>query len=494
MDASPRRLFGRRQILTSATEITRENVVHEVVEKAYLTHLKNRDEINYLYEYYKGNQPILYRLKEIRPEICNTVVENHAQEIIAFKTGYLCGSPIQYISRNAEDNVSESVAYLNDMMLSRSKASKDKELIEWDGIAGTAYRMVLPVSDDEDAPFDVYTLDPRDAFVIYNNGVERRPVAGVYYVTDDDWQINHFSVYTPNEYFEIQGNKIVNQRPLSLGGMIPIIEYPANNSHMGAFEPVIPLLDAINEVDSNRLDGVEQFIQSLIVLYNCELDEGENANTIRANGLITLKSIGENKADIKVLAEQLNQTETQTLKDDMYQMVLTISGVPSQGNGNTGDSSNNGAVILRQGWEGAEARAKDSELMFKQSEEKFLKLVLFICKGLSKLELKVSDVEAHFTRRNYENLLSKSQVLVTMLAQDKIAPKLAFEASGLFIDSEEAYRESMAWWEEHKNDATTTETQSYIPGTGITGPAETEQPEASEEAEGPGITDQHKQK
>lgn len=492
MNATPKRLFGRRQILTSATEITAENVIHEVIEKAFITHLKNRDDINYLYDYYRGNQPILYRVKDIRPEICSRVVENHAQEIVAFKTGYLCGSPIQYISRNAEDDISKSVAMLNDMMLSRSKATKDKELIEWDAICGTAFRMVLPANDGGETPFDIFTLDPRDTFVIYNNGVERKPIAGVYYVTDEDGQINHYSVYTPNRYFELHGNNVIISRPLSLNGMIPIVEYPANNARMGAFEGVISLLDAINEIDSNRCDGVAQFIQSLIILYNCELPEGENANTIRENGLISLKSTSENKADLKVLSEQLNQSETQTLKDDMYQMVLTIAGVPAQGNGNTGDSSNNGAVILRQGWEGAEARAKDSELMFKQSEEKFLKLVLFICNGLGNLNLKVSDVEAHFTRRNYENLLSKSQVLVTMLAQNKIAPKLAFEASGLFIDSEEAYRESMAWWEEHKDDGIV-EKQSYIPGSNIVGPEPAEKSEKAEKIT-PGITDQHKQK
>ena len=43
-----RRLFGRRVILTDATEITRENVLDEIVNKAHITHLINKDEIEYL--------------------------------------------------------------------------------------------------------------------------------------------------------------------------------------------------------------------------------------------------------------------------------------------------------------------------------------------------------------------------------------------------------------------------------------------------------------
>lgn len=457
MNTVPKRLFGRKQIFTSATEINRANVISEVVTKAFNKHLSNRSDIEYLYNYYKGDQPILYRTKDIRADICNHIVENRAQEIVSFKVGYLCGSPIQYVSSSENDGVSDSINKLNAMMRTEGKANKDKSLIEWDMICGTAYRLVLPDSqyedDTEDAPFEFYTLDPRNTFVIYNNKVDHKPIAGVYYVIDDDKDsIKHFSVYTPTRYFEIDDNKIVKDEPHGLG-RIPIIEYPANNSRMGAFEPVLPLLDAINNVDSNRIDGIEQFIQSLIILYNCSLPDGENATSLQAKGLLELKSVGDNKADIKILSEQLNQNETQTLKDDMYQTVLTIVGMPSQGNGKTGDSSNNGAVILKNGWQGAEARAKDSELMFKESEVEFLKQIINICNGLSTLDLKVADIDTHFTRRNYEDILSKSQVLTTLLATNVVAPKLAFQVCGLFIDAEEAYRESLAYKEEQERKA-----------------------------------------
>lgn len=451
--ATPMRLFGREQILSSATYIDESNVIEEVIRKGYITHLKNRAQIDYLYDYYKGKQPILYRTKFIRSDIKNTIVENRANEIVNFKTGYLVGSPVQYISRNNKGGrkVSNAVDALNDMMLSESKEAKDKELVEWQMICGTAYRFALP-ADDEDVPFRIYGVDPRFAFVIYSNTIDKRPLAGVYYTTDENNQVNTYSVYTENMYFEIEHEKIVTARPHILG-MIPIIEYPANNARLGAFEPVLPMLDAINTIDSNRIDGIEQFVQSLVVLYNAELPDGEDATTLQEKGLVCLKSSGENKADIKIMSETLSQSDTQTLKRDMYQTVLEIVGMPSQGNGQTGDSSNNGAVILRQGWYGAEARAKDSELMFKQSERQFLKLILGIANTLAGIKLNVSDIEAHFTRRSYEDIGSKASVLTMLLGSEKVAPKLAFEASGLFIDSEEAYQESMAWYEEQKAEA-----------------------------------------
>ena len=209
------------------------------------------------------------------------------------------------------------------------------------------------------------------------------------------------------------------------------------------------MLDAINNFDSARVEAVEQFVQSLLVLYNCQVDEGTTADTIRAAGMILLKTVGDAKADIKVLAEQLDQSQNQTLKDDLYNAVLQIVGVPSQGNGNTGDSSNNGAVVLRNGWQGAETRAQDFEAMFQLPEQEMLRVVSVICSGLSDISFVPSDIDVKFTRRNYENILSKSQTLTTMLGNDKVHPKCAYEASGLFVDTEEAYLLGMEWFKEH---------------------------------------------
>ena len=66
--------------------------------------------------------------------------------------------------------------------------------------------------------------------------------------------------------------------------------------------------------------------------------------------------------------------------------------------------------------------------------------------------LKLKNLSLQFTRRNYENVQSKSQVLVSMLQQDKIHPRLAFESSGLFVDPERAYSVSKEYYEEQKTD------------------------------------------
>ena len=442
-----RTMHGRRVITTDVEEITAENIV-EVLEKAMNIHEKNRSEIDYLWKYYKGEQPILYREKTVRPEICNKIVENRANEIVSFKVGYLCGEPIQYVGRSSDDGIADDIGILNEYMFLVDKSALDQEIVEWGMICGTANRMVLANDtyevDSDEAPFDMFTLDPRDSFVVYSNEVKRRRMMGVKYNTDE-FGNRTFSAYTDTMYFLIKDGKVLEKSYHGLS-FEPIVEYPANNARLGSFEIVLPLLDAINNIESNRMDGIEQFVQSFMKFVNCDIDE-EKFTALKDMGAIKIKSTDGQAADVDIVTSELNQGQTQITKDDAYQAVLTICGIPNR-NGGSSTSDTGQAVLLRDGWSLAESRAKDSELMFKRSEKETLKIVLKLCEGLGDLKLKLKDIDMKFTRRNYDNIQSKSQVLVSMLQQQKIHPLLAFTHCGLFSDPESAYIMSMDYYNE----------------------------------------------
>lgn len=448
-----RLMSGRRTIKTSVTKITKENV-QEVLFKALGTHELNRSEIDYLYKYYKGEQPIRHRVKTTRPEICNKIVENRANEIVSFKVGYLCGEPIQYVSRSGDESVVDAINKLNEFMFAEDKASQDQELVEWQMICGTSYRLVLPDKrgEQDEAPFELYTLDPRDTFIVYSNEIGNKPLMAVKYSTDDNEQ-THYSIYTEDYYYLIDEGVINEEKSKHhILGMIPIFEYPANNAKLGAFEIVLPLLDAINNMDSNRMDGIEQFIQAFWKFIGCNIDK-EKFNQFKEDGAILVPpNDNGGNIDVDLIVKELNQTQSQTLKEDIYNAVLTICGMPNR-NGGSSTSDTGSAVIMRDGWSDAEARAKDSENVFKKSEKKMLKLVLRICRELSDVKLYLKDIEMKFTRRNYDNIQSKSQVLVSMLNCDKIHPQLAFQHAGMFSDSESAYKMSKNYYEEQQKKA-----------------------------------------
>lgn len=456
-----RNLFGRQVIFSTEPEITDKNIV-AVVEQAYLDHLKNRDEIQYLWDYYKGKQPSLYRVRDNRDYLTCHVAENRANEIVSFKVGYIAGKPIKYIASTDGDDISATVGKLNDLMRIIGKETKDKELIEWCMICGIGYRYVVQNKNPlVRSPFNLYTLDPRNTFVIRANNFSKEVLAGVNYVTDANSNIT-FTVYTENAVYTILKGSGKAKKERNSFGVIPIIEYQNNSARQGCFEIVLSLLDAINDFDCARNEAVQQFVQSLMVLYNCQIDDGVTADTIRQAGMILLKSTGDSKADVKIIAEQLDQSQNQTLKDDMYNAVLQICGVPSQSAAGTSDSSNNGAVVLKNGWEGAETRAEAFETMFHLPEQEMLLVVSVLCNGIAGIAFDPTDLEIKFTRRNYENILSKSQTLVTMLNNDKVHPQKAYEASGLFVDTEEAYKMGMEWMKSQQAEAQKKETVTKV--------------------------------
>ena len=435
-----RQMFGRTQIYTDESVITRDNVV-AVLEKAISVHSNNQSEIEYLWNYYCGKTPILQKTKEVRDSINHLINVNRANEIVTFKRGYGFGEPIQYIRRGKNDSLSDEVSKLNEYMYLAGKQAKDSELAEWLYVCGLGMRMALPTKDESE-PFAIYTLDPRYSFVVRHNGLGEPVVMGVKAIQKEDNTVV-YSVYTKDMYYEIHNGVIVKDEPHVLND-VPIFEYPANKARLGCFEIVLPLLDAINELESNRMDDVVQFVNSFLALVGGTIDD-ETAKKLDEYKMLCLPE----GTDAKYLSVSLQQSDMQIYADSLYSYVLTICGLPNR-NGGSSTSDTGSAVIMRDGWESAEAQMKSVELEFKEADKRFLKMILRILEDMVGLELTPGNVEPKFSRRNYDNLQTKSQVLTTMLNNPKIHPELAYLHSGMFLDPEGAYLQSKAWWEENE--------------------------------------------
>ena len=441
--------YGRRVIYSDVAKITAENVADEV-RKAYLVHGANQAAINKLDEIYRGKTDILGKAKEVRENINHKINENRAWQITNFYNGYLFGEPIQYVRRenakqkNADDAIAADINALNGYCFAAGKAACDKKLGERMFIAGHGYRLTLPnqkwEKDGDEAPFTMTSLNPAQTFIIYSSDVDGHPLAGVHVVNRENNE-KVFSVYTDEFYFEFKEFGDVTTKGHTIG-MIPIVEYPLESSRLGVFEVVVDLLNALNELQSNRLDDIVQFVNSFLAVLGAEVTE-EVHKKIEEWKMLCLPE----GTDAKYISANLNQADVQTLKNDILDAIVTITGIPNR-NGGASTSDNGVAVQLRDGWQDAEARAKGVETMFKEAETKTLKLILRILRDTTGTSLKLTDIDTHFTRRNYENIASKAQVLVAMLNNPKIHPELAFAHCGMFPDPESAYLQSKAYYDE----------------------------------------------
>ena len=105
--------YGRKIAYTDVEEITEENII-KVVGSCIGTFNWNKPIFKYLWNYYKGDQPIRYRQKVVRDDVNNPIVENHAWEIVRFKNGQTNGEPIQCVSTKKEERINKDVDRFND--------------------------------------------------------------------------------------------------------------------------------------------------------------------------------------------------------------------------------------------------------------------------------------------------------------------------------------------------------------------------------------------
>ena len=450
-------MYGRLDIYSTFDEINADNVIDEL-NSALVYHVMNMLQEDYLYWFTRGVQPILNRKKEIREDILNIVQVNIAAEIVDFKNGYLLQKPCAYTARRK--GVQTKLKKLNEYLYRSGKADADNKTADWFHRVGKGVQFAKP-TDDKEVPFKAYALDPRSAFVVYSLKPGNDPVMGVNFVTDDG--VAKFDVFTNEYVFHLHGtitakmmtteknhNYMVTATDLdsiepNVLGYIPIIEYRYNSVNTSAFELAIPLLCELSNLVSNSCDGVEQFIQSLAIAVNCEFPENTTLTDIRKAGMIALRSIGENKADFKVLSEQLDQSQTKVLMDSIKEEIYNICAMPNRSDGRIYDSTG-AAALSSLGWYQADCCARNSEDLFRESNKQFDRIIVEILKRKGLLDIDLNDFELNFPHGETANVQSKAQAFQTLMAAG-FHPELAAEKSGISSDPVKDIKMSEKWLE-----------------------------------------------
>jgi SPP1 family phage portal protein len=459
-------------LMTDEREITKDNII-SVVSKAFMEHQENVAQEVFLFEYEKGNQPILNREKKIRPDLNATVVENNASKIVDVHLGYCFSNPITFVQRakieptkkqkkalfgflrkkdeDDGENIDDlKIAMLNKMMQEQSKAAKDIALGRNLFICGVGYQMMLPNRNKSRySPFELLVPSPLTTFVVYSNDAYREPVLGCTYSVHDDGTIT-LTAYSKNFCYTIEHElnttdyhlkENIAPNPLR---RIPVVEFYLND-RMGIFEKVIPLMDAMNLVDSDRINDILQHVQSLLWMHNCQVNEEGKKNLVDGDGVIMTKSTGDGKeAKITYLNQTLNESEVQKLVDHLNSQLEQITSTPSWQEASGGSTT--GAMQLSNGWQCLEISAKTVEQLFTDPEMQLIDLAIEIIKtdqrpydGLKDIE--IADVEIRFCRTKTYDLVSKTNSLVALLNAG-VDGLTSFNTVGLFTDPQQAWVDS----------------------------------------------------
>ena len=443
--------YGLKIAYTDYETVNASNVV-EIVGNTISTFYRNRARADYLWRYKNGDQPVLYREKVTREEINNPVAENHALEIVQFLNGQETGEAIQIVSLSEKESISKSIDKFNNYCRGANKQLQDVRCGEWTHAVGTGYKAVQIKQGD--IPFRIVVPTPLNTYIVYQRSTEE-PLLAVQMLKDIDGN-NYKLCYTATHEYRIQNSSLmsvfdhngleVREKVHAFGG-IPIIEYPNNQDRLSDIEIVITMLDAINDIQANRADSIEQFVQSYMVLKNCIFDE-QVFEAARKEGALFVQDIGDGarQSDVKMLQQELSQSESQVAKDDLFENIRRILSIPSD-QGNTGGDTQ-GAVELRNSWTKAKQNAKLRDAYIKESEKRLDAVLVHVINQATNnsCPLGIMDYDVQVNRNPTDNLQVRAQVLQMLLASGT-HPKLAVEKSGLWGDSEKAYIQSKPYFD-----------------------------------------------
>ena len=97
------------------------------------------------------------------------------------------------------------------------------------------------------------------------------------------------------------------------------------------------------------MDDVVQCVNSFLALIGAGIDD-ETAKRLEELKMLCLPE----GTDAKYLSRPMQQSDIQVQADHLYEAVITICGPPNR-NGGSSTSDTGSAVIMRDGWESAEA-------------------------------------------------------------------------------------------------------------------------------------------
>lgn len=378
-----------------------------ILSKLIARHSTEQERFEKLYNYYIGKHDICFRRRSSERIANNKIVCNHAKYIVDIAKSYLVGNPVTYSCSEGYDIEAVKNSYaLQDI------ASIDAELEKTMSIYGKAYEMVY--SDEESQPKSV-CLPPTNTFMVYGTGVGEVPLCGIHYYKkrDIDGSVtgtcciicDNSCIYTYENDTDSFIHMTKTEEHPHYFGKIPMVEYRNNEERQGDFEQMIPLIDAYNILESDRVNDKEQFVDAFLFLIGIDLDS-EQAKKLREERIL----MGYEGAGAEYLSKVMSESDVQVLRDSLKTDIHRFSMIPDLTDQTFG--TNLSGVAIKYKLMGFEQHVRNKERYFtKALKQRFELYDNFLSLKGAMEYVPLHRIDVVFTRNLPVNELETSQMV-----------------------------------------------------------------------------------
>lgn len=386
-------------------------------------HQQCKARLDRLRSYYMGEANIFNRSRsEGQPN--NQVGHPFARYISTVATGYLIGEPVSY----SMEKQSQTLKRIMDAYKRGSMESVDLENARNASIYGRSVEYIH-VSEDGLIPRST-VLDPRSAFVVYDDGYEMQPLFGVYCAPKTDetgkrsgWRV---WVFTDRQIVQYETVNMTTSKYTEIFttehmfGGVPLVEYWNDENERGDFEWVISLIDAYDKLQSDRVNDKERFVDALLVLIGATMDKDERGRSplqqLRQDKMLSLP---DTDSDVRYLTAEMNEQGAEILRAALVEDIHKLSMVPDLSDKEF--ASNASGVAMRYKLWGLEQLINVKQQWFIEGLRQRLKLMAAFMAVKGARALDVVDVQITFTRALPANMLEQAQIAQTAEAAGAVS-------------------------------------------------------------------------
>lgn len=388
-------------------EVLNSVITPKLLAKLIARHSLECERFEKLNNYYIGNHAICERSRLSNRVANNKIVCNHAKYIVDIAKSYLVGNPVSYTCSDGYD-----IEVVKNSYITQDMASLDGEIEKTMSIFGRAYELVYAT---DDAEVRSTCLTPFNSFIVYGASAVEKPLYGIHYykkrdidgsvtgvccmVCDDEM------IYTYENKSDSFSNMVLVNSQVHYFGKLPMIEYRNNEERQGDFEQMIPLIDAYNVLESDRVNDKEQFVDAFLFLTGIDLDS-DQAKKLREERIL----MGYDGATAQYLSKVMSESDIEVLRDSLKNDIHRFSMVPDLSDQAFG--TNLSGVAIKYKLMGFEQHVRNKERYFaKGLKQRLERYIDFLSLKGAMENVPIHRIDIVFTRNLPVNELETSQMI-----------------------------------------------------------------------------------
>ena len=216
-------------------------------------------------DYYLGHHPVLEQpAKQTGAD--NRLVVNLPKYLVDTYNGFFSGIAPKISLDDDKENQK-----LQDWNNTNSFVDKLNEISKQADIYGKSYAFVY---QDEDSQTRVTYCSPSHAFMVYDDTVNREPLAFVRYHYDNSSDATaKGTIYYADASYDFVGPEISPEPTPNLYKLVPAVEFYENEERQGVFDGCITLINELDRALSQKANQVEYFDNAYLYMLGIQLEK-----------------------------------------------------------------------------------------------------------------------------------------------------------------------------------------------------------------------------